>query len=124
MTTAMRGCVLAAALAAVLLGFADQRAARSEEGAKAAPISKVNVEVLAGTCTTCHGPDGRSGGVMPSLAGQPYRVLHAQLLAFKSGEAKDATVMPRLARGYDDQELEALARYFSSVGNGTREGEE
>jgi sulfide dehydrogenase cytochrome subunit len=41
-------------------------------------------------------------------------VLQAQLQAFKAGEMKDATVMPRLAKGYEDRELEALARHFSS----------
>ncbi len=42
-------------------------------------------------------------------------MLNAQLAAFKAGEAKDATVMTRLALGYSDEELEALARHFSEI---------
>jgi cytochrome c553 len=42
-------------------------------------------------------------------------VLDAQLAAYKAGEAKDATVMTRLALGFSDEELTALARHFSEI---------
>lgn len=74
-----------------------------------------NGALLAGPCASCHGTDGVSPGSIPSIAGQPYAVLIAQLNAFKAGEIPGATVMTRLARGYTDEELEALARYFSEI---------
>lgn len=95
--------LLAAALAASVIGLGISGAAKAES----------DVSVLAGTCFNCHGTEGRSPGAIPTIAGQPYAVLLAQLQAFKAGEAPGATVMTRLARGYSDEQIEALARYFS-----------
>lgn len=75
----------------------------------------LDLSVLAQTCANCHGTDGRSPGEIPSLAGRDFDHLAQRLVAFKAGEAKDATVMTRHARGYTDAELEALARYFSAI---------
>lgn len=83
--------------------------------AGAAMAQDVDASLLAGTCANCHGTDGRSPGTIPSIAGKPFAVLNAQLAAFRAGEAKDATVMTRLALGYTDAELEALARHFSEI---------
>ena len=68
---------------------------------------------LAAACFTCHGTDGRSvGGVPPSLAGQDRNILLQALKEFKSGK-RPATIMHQQAKGYTDEELEALAGYFS-----------
>ena len=75
----------------------------------------VDAALIAGTCANCHGTDGRSPGAIPSIAGKPFAVLDAQLAAYKAGEAKDATVMTRLALGFSDEELTALARHFSEI---------
>ena len=69
---------------------------------------------LANACTSCHGLEGRSLGEVPSLAGRHADELIAQLRAFKSGDV-EATIMNRLARGYSDEEIVALAAYFSGV---------
>lgn len=69
---------------------------------------------LANACTSCHGLEGRSVGATPALAGQGEDELLAKLRAFKDGTA-EGTIMPRLIRGYTDEELAALAAYFSSV---------
>jgi len=69
---------------------------------------------LANACTSCHGLDGRSVGAAPVLAGQGEEDLLVKLKAFKDGTAY-ATIMNRLARGYTDEELAALAAYFASV---------
>lgn len=74
-----------------------------------------NPSVLAGSCANCHGPNGHSPGAIPSIAGEPYAVLKAQLEAFRAGEPADATIMPRLMRAYSDAEIDALARWFSEV---------
>lgn len=70
--------------------------------------------VLAATCANCHGPDGRSPGVIPSLRGQSAERLLQRMQAFKAGQAADATVMARLMKGYDEAQLQALARWFAT----------
>ena len=75
------------------------------------------VELLAASCANCHGTEGRLAGVIPAIAQRPAGVLEAQLLAFKRGEEARATVMDRIARGYSDEELRALARYFANLDN-------
>lgn len=70
---------------------------------------------LAATCFTCHGTDGRSvGGVPPSLAGQDKNYLLQTMKDFRAGK-RPATIMHQQAKGYTDQELEAIAGYFASV---------
>lgn len=74
-----------------------------------------DVSVLAGSCANCHGTDGVSPGSIPPIADYSFETLYEQLLAFKNDEVPGATVMPRHAKGYTDEELEALARYFSEI---------
>ena len=70
---------------------------------------------IAATCTTCHGPEGRSvGGVPPSLAGQDKNYLLQQLKDFKSGK-RAATIMHQHAKGYTDEQLELIAGYFAGI---------
>lgn len=81
----------------------------------AAQAQTADASVLAGTCANCHGTEGHSPGAIPSIGGLPYEYIIEQLLAFKAGEVSGATVMTRLAAGYTDEELEALAQYFSQI---------
>jgi len=75
-----------------------------------------DVSILAGSCANCHGTDGRSPGGIPSLAGRPAALLKAQMLAFQSEvPPPGTTIMNRLAKGYKDAEIEALAQYFSMI---------
>ena len=68
---------------------------------------------LAAACFTCHGNEGRSvGGVPPSLAGLDRNYLLQAMKDFKAGK-RPATIMHQQAKGYTDDELEALAGYFS-----------
>lgn len=78
--------------------------------------SAADIAVLAGPCASCHGTDGRSPGPIASIAGRPEAALLAQLKAFKS-ETPPAgtTVMNRLAKGYTDEQLNALAKHFASI---------
>ena len=75
-----------------------------------------DVSVIAGSCANCHGTDGRSPGGIPSLAGRPASVLKAQMLAFQSEQSPaGTTIMNRLAKGYSEAEVDALAIYFSQI---------
>jgi len=80
--------------------------------AQAADIS--TPAVLAGSCSTCHGPGGQSLGTMPSLAGLDPKYIMTRLKEFRSGEAP-ATLMNRIAKGYSDAEIEALGQYFTKT---------
>lgn len=73
----------------------------------------VSVEMLAGACTACHGPEGRSPGAIPTIAGKPEAELLEHLRGFKSGDLQ-GTIMNRHAVGYSDSELQALARHFAA----------
>lgn len=82
----------------------------------AAAQSTFDVTVLAGACANCHGTDGRSATSIPSIAGRPESILLEQLQAFKSDTPPaNTTIMDRLARGFNDDELAALARHFSQI---------
>jgi len=70
--------------------------------------------VLAGSCSTCHGPNGQSPGAMPSLAGLEPKYIMTRLKEFRSGEVP-ATLMNRIAKGYSDAEIEALGQYFTKT---------
>ena len=69
---------------------------------------------LADACTSCHGLEGRGGPDIPALAGMPEDQLLVRLKEL-SQPTDQATIMPRLLRGYDGDELAALAAYFADV---------
>jgi cytochrome c553 len=74
--------------------------------------------VLAATCFTCHGPNGQppdGGSSIPGLRGRSAGFLLQRMRAFKAaghGPDPNATIMPLLLQGYDDAQIEALARWF------------
>lgn len=80
-----------------------------------ATISSEQAAVMAGSCANCHGTDGRLVGSVPTIAGRPAAVLEARLLAFKHDAASDTTIMDRIAKGFTDEELAALANHFSAI---------
>lgn len=76
----------------------------------------LNLRSLAATCASCHGTEGRpvKGSTLVPLAGMPREAMLAQFNAFKDG-SRPATVMHQLAKGYSDQQVQALATYFSTL---------
>ena len=78
--------------------------------AQAAPPSAA---MMADTCGACHGTKGVSAGpTMPNLAGQTKDFIIAAMKRFKSGE-RPSTVMGRLAKGYSDADIAAMAALFA-----------
>lgn len=72
------------------------------------------VRYLAANCSNCHGTMGRSESAIPSLAGlqKPYFV--EQMRLFREGK-RPATLMQQIAKGYSDQQIEALAEYYARL---------
>lgn len=83
--------------------------------AAGAQMRAQDVSVLAGTCFNCHGPDGRSTGGIPGLRGRTADDLLQRMRAYRADPVPGATVMPRLMKGYDDAQLQALAQWFAST---------
>ena len=68
---------------------------------------------LAATCANCHGTNGVSAGGTESLAGQGKADLVRKMQEYKAG-TKPGTIMPQLAKGYTDAQIELLAGWFAA----------
>jgi cytochrome subunit of sulfide dehydrogenase len=90
------------ALAAALLCAAHGAAA--QEGRK-----------LAAACAICHGTQGKPAAAAPliPLAGLPRDHIATQMRAFRDGK-RPATVMHQVAKGYTDNEIDALATWYAA----------
>ena len=78
---------------------------------QAAPPSPA---MLANACAGCHGTNGASAGLAtPNLAAQSKKSFVESMKEFKSG-TRPATIMGRLAKGYSDAEIEAMADFFAA----------
>ena len=82
----------------------------------AAQADMASSVVLANTCFSCHGTDGKSVGAMPSIHGKPAKMIEMNLKAFRDGK-KESTVMMRIAKGFTDEEIKSLAEYFAKNQN-------
>lgn len=71
------------------------------------------IGIIATTCTTCHGEDGRSPGSIPSLAGKARQDIIDKLLAFKSGQ-RPSTIMGRIMVPFEGEGINELATYFAA----------
>ncbi len=66
----------------------------------------------AASCSGCHAVPARAGAAIPSLAGQSAASVAASLLGFRRGEG-NPTVMDRIARGFSEDELRAIAAWVA-----------
>ena len=82
----------------------------STSAAAQAPIAARDI---AATCANCHGTNGMSRGVTESLAGKPKAEIAAKLLEFKQNQ-RPGTIMPQLAKGFTDAQIDAVAAWFAS----------
>jgi len=65
---------------------------------------------LAATCANCHGTNGVSaaGGDMPKINDLTHEQIKKSLMDYKSG-AHQGTVMPQIAKGYTDEQINTIA---------------
>lgn len=80
----------------------------------AAAAADFQAALWAASCMACHGTDGRAEGTGLTLAGKPEQEVYGLLVAFKEGR-RSATIMHQHAKGYSDEELRRIARYFAGV---------
>ncbi|MCX7375054.1 MAG: cytochrome C, class I [Alphaproteobacteria bacterium] len=81
--------------------------------AAAPTMANTPVELLAGGCQGCHGVAGAGANGIPMIMrAQPHEDFIATMRAFRDNQ-REATVMGRIARGYTDAEIAALAAHFA-----------
>jgi cytochrome subunit of sulfide dehydrogenase len=106
--------VLAATLLAAALIAAPLLAASQTDASHDADA--LRVRSLAANCAGCHGTDGHAaaGSATRAIAGVQAAYLAEQMRAFKT-DVRPGTVMPQLAKGYNEAQIDALAAYFAQV---------
>jgi cytochrome c553 len=77
-------------------------------------MDPLHLRSLAASCANCHGTMGVAEAGNESLAGANKDEMLKKMMDFKTGK-KPATIMHQLAKGYTDEQLAALAGYFSSL---------
>ncbi len=123
---------VSAIAAAVIAGCAAQQPAPEQKAATKAPAAKKEMAkkakpkppktlsgasgmLLASTCEGCHGTDGISRGpATPSIAGMSEDYLIEAMEEFRDGDTK-STVMGRVAKGYNDSEIQAMSAYYANI---------
>ncbi len=70
--------------------------------------------VLAANCYICHGPGGMSESAIPSLAKMSGKAIAEALREARSGK-KPGTIMARIAKGYSEAQIDAIAAYFEQA---------
>ena len=82
-------------------------------GATQLSATPPTASMLADTCVGCLGPEGSSvGPAIPSIAGMSAEYFNTTMQEYKK-DARHATVMNRIAKGYSDEEIALMADYFA-----------
>src|SRR5258708_34823562 len=75
------------------------------------PASAAEAPPGAASCTGCHAEKPNVDTPVPRLAGQDANAMMAAMQAYRSGQ-RPATVMDRIAKGFSDDEIKAIAAWF------------
>ncbi len=71
--------------------------------------------MLGNTCNGCHGPGGISEGpATPTIAGISKDYFVEAMETYRDG-TRPSTIMTRIAKGYNDEEVAAMADFFSKL---------
>jgi sulfide dehydrogenase cytochrome subunit len=68
----------------------------------------------AAACSGCHPAHAGATGAIPSLAGRKATDIEAAMRAFRTGE-QPATVMNRIAKGFSEDEIRAIAVWYTAL---------
>ncbi len=79
----------------------------------AAVVATAEPPVGAAACSGCHPASARVTSPVPRLAGLDRAVIVKAMQDFRSG-TRAATVMDRIAKGFTDEEIQAIAAWYST----------
>ncbi len=69
---------------------------------------------IGSACFGCHGAGSASGAAIPPIIlGAPAEFIETSLKEFRDG-TRPSTIMQRIAKGYTDEEIAAVALYLST----------
>jgi cytochrome c553 len=88
---------------AAVIGFA---------AAPSLPAAAAEPPVGAASCSGCHAARSGVDTAVPPLAGRNPAEMVEQMQAFRSGQ-RPATVMNKIAKGFSDAELQAIAAWYA-----------
>jgi sulfide dehydrogenase cytochrome subunit len=71
-------------------------------------------QAMVQTCYVCHGPQGRSAEAVPALMRGQKEFVVRQMVEFKT-DRRPGTIMNRVAKGYSDEQIAAIAEYLASL---------
>lgn len=81
--------------------------------AGAQPPTDTHARNLAASCSNCHAAPAHGEAVVRPLAGMPAADLARAMQEFRAG-SRPGTVMPQLAKGYTDAQIEAIAQWYGA----------
>ena len=79
----------------------------------AAAVASAEPPAGAAACSGCHPASPRVISPVPRLAGVDQAAIVRALLEFRSGQ-RPATVMDRIAKGFTDDEIQAIATWLAT----------
>jgi len=88
--------------------------AAAQGGGGAAGTPAAPAPLAAQGCIGCHGPNGTGSGGTPAITGRDRAEFAATMAAFRANE-RQGTIMNRIARGYTDAEIAAMASHFAAI---------
>ena len=79
----------------------------------AAVVASAEPPAGAASCTGCHPISARVSSPVPRLAGLDRAAIVRAMQDFKAGR-RPATVMDRIAKGFTDSEIDAIAAWYAT----------
>lgn len=79
----------------------------------AAMVASAEPPAGAAACTGCHPASTRVTSPVPRLAGLDRAVIVRAMQDFRSGK-RAGTVMDRIAKGFTDEEIQAMAAWYAA----------
>lgn len=74
-------------------------------------LSRAAAPPGAASCSGCHGPPRMASPIVP-LSGRDPQDIVAAMRDYRSGQ-RPATVMDRIAKGFSDEEIQAIAAWLA-----------
>ncbi len=79
----------------------------------AGPATAADAPPGASSCTGCHAPKKVADSVIPRIGGRKAEDIVTFMREYRSG-AWPSSVMGRIAKGFDDQQTQAIAAWFAA----------